>query len=92
MKCTKCVEDADRALKTNEVWVNLTKHAPITCFLRTTTSVKIKNVNNNRCNVFRNDAGVFKKQEKDEVEIMINKNIIIREKKANKNKKRNPKR
>ena len=40
MECRKCVEDTDEGLKTNEGWMNPTKHAPMTCFC--------KNNNNSR--------------------------------------------
>ena len=73
MKCRKCVEDADRGLKTNEVWATPTKHVPATCFYKNNNkSSKNNNVNNNRNNIFTDDTEIDVEQEEDTVKILTN--------------------
>ena len=73
MKCKKWVEDVDGRLKTNAGWVKQTKHVPIACFYKNNKeNMKNEKVNNNRHNIFTDDAEIDAEQKEDAGKMLMN--------------------
>ena len=67
------MKDTDRRLKTNASLVKPTKHDHITCFYKNNKeNMKNENVNNNKHNIFTDDAEIDAEQKENVGKMLMN--------------------